>query len=254
MQNLDSHTTHEFNLQDISGRGTGPPPGLPPVGPGGRAGKAGSSCHAASMVSVTNINDVLESHVALEIECVDRLYLNAYVPNLQVGGQVVRFLHDHLGIRSLRRRCWDRSAIGSVARSRRSRPPGRSRSFTRKPDRSRWDDRKLDHVRAYLEAAEREGRFGVVAIVACQEFQWVISARNRAAHAKAVSFEYFREERRVGIYYFYILDPDFGPGFIKICTYFPYPAKVWLNGHEWAKRQAGRPGSVHRAVQRIRDR
>ena len=27
------------------------------------------------------------------------------------------------------------------------------------------------------------------------------------------------------MYYFYILDPEFGPGFIKICTYFPYPAK-----------------------------
>ena len=35
---------------------------------------------------------------------------------------------------------------------------------------------------------------------------------------------------------------EFGPGFIKICTYFPYPAKVWLNGHEWAKRQAAKAG------------
>ena len=40
------------------------------------------------MGSVTNINEVLERHVALELECVDRLYLNAYVPKLQVGGQV----------------------------------------------------------------------------------------------------------------------------------------------------------------------
>jgi len=39
------------------------------------------------MASVANINDVLEGHVALEIECVDRLYLNAYVPILQVGGR-----------------------------------------------------------------------------------------------------------------------------------------------------------------------
>src|SRR5947207_9218612 len=29
-----------------------------------------------------------------------------------------------------------------------------------------------------------------------------------------------------------------GSGFIKICTYFPYPVKAWVNGHEWAKRQA----------------
>jgi hypothetical protein len=49
------------------------------------------------MASVANINDVLEGHVALEIECVDRLYLNAYHPTLQLGGHVVRFLRGHLG-------------------------------------------------------------------------------------------------------------------------------------------------------------
>ena len=43
------------------------------------------------MASVANINDVLEGDVAL-VECVDRLFLNAYVPGLQVAGQVVRFL------------------------------------------------------------------------------------------------------------------------------------------------------------------
>ena len=46
---------------------------------------------------MTNINDVLDGHVSLEVECVDRVYLNAYVPGLQVGGQVNRFIHEHLG-------------------------------------------------------------------------------------------------------------------------------------------------------------
>ena len=192
-------------------------------------------------MSVANINDVLEGHVALEVECVDRLYLNAYVPNLQVGGQVVRFPNQHLGHEIPSPAL--RGPIGNRFR-REVKAFAAAREIPilalRKPDRSRWDDRKLDHVRPYLEAAERDGRFGVVAIVACQEFQWVISGRNRAEHPNAVRFEFFREERRVGVYYFYILDPDWGPGFIKICTYFPYPAKVWLNGHEWAKRQAGR--------------
>src|SRR5215204_1467697 len=49
------------------------------------------------MVAVVNINEVLDGHVALEVECVDGLYLNAYVPILQVGGQVKRFLEEHLG-------------------------------------------------------------------------------------------------------------------------------------------------------------
>jgi hypothetical protein len=37
-------------------------------------------------------------------------------------------------------------------------------------------------------------------------------------------------------------DEDFGGAFIKICAYFPYPVKVWVNGHEWAKRQALKEG------------
>jgi hypothetical protein len=57
-----------------------------------------------------------------------------------------------------------------------------------------------------------------------------------------------KEERKIGVYYFYLLDRDFGPGFIKICTYFPYPAKVWCNGHEWAKRQATKAGIAYTAL------
>jgi hypothetical protein len=118
----------------------------------------------------------------------------------------------------------------------------------KKPDRSRWDDRKLDHVRPYLDAAERDGRFGVVAIVAAQEFQWVFNASKRTGGAGGIWFEYAKAERRVGIYYFYVLDPEFGAGFIKVCTYFPYPAKVWINGHEWAKRQADQAGIGYTAL------
>lgn len=41
-------------------------------------------------------NEILKEHVTLDIECIDRLYLNGYIPNLQVGGQLVSYLH-HLG-------------------------------------------------------------------------------------------------------------------------------------------------------------
>jgi len=63
-----------------------------------------------------------------------------------------------------------------------------------------------------------------------------------------VWFEFVKEERKIGVYYFYLHDRDFGPGFIKICTYFPYPAKVWCNGHEWAKRQAAKAGIAFGAL------
>jgi hypothetical protein len=131
--------------------------------------------------------------VALELQCVDRLYLNAYVPSLQVGGQVVRFITQHLG-----KPIPSAALLGAIdTRFRREvKAFADAREIPilalKRPDRSRWDDRKIDHVRPYLERAERERRYGVVAIVACQEFQWVISARNRATKPKAVCFEFLR--------------------------------------------------------------
>jgi hypothetical protein len=80
----------------------------------------------------------------------------------------------------------------------------------------------------------------VVAIISTQEYAWVFSAKNRSSTPGVVSFDFVKEDRRVGMYYFSVLDPEFGPGFIRVCTYFPYPARVWVNGHEWAKRQAAR--------------
>lgn len=190
------------------------------------------------MADLPNINDVLQGHVALDLDCLDRIYLNAYIPNLQVGGQVVRFLSEQLGnpvpSPALFERLGNRfrEAVRLFAQER-----GIPILRLKKPDRSRWDDRKLDHVRPYLERASEPG---VVAIVIAQEVQWVFTAYNRATKPGAVSFEFSKTERRVSTYYFYVLDEQFGPGFIKICSYFPYPAKVWLNGHEWAKRQATR--------------
>lgn len=188
---------------------------------------------------MVNINDVLDGHVSLDIACIDRLYLNAYVPNMQVGGQVNQFCR-HLGqpiaspavIEKIGNRF--RRDVDAFAKAQ-----GVPVLHLAKPDRTRWDDRKLDHVQPHIDAAERAGRYGVVAIVAAQEFQWVFSATKKT-DGKAVWFDWAKTERRVSCYYFYLHDREFGPGFIKICTYFPWPAKVWLNGHEWAKRQAGR--------------
>ncbi len=53
----------------------------------------------------------------------------------------------------------------------------------------------------------------------------------------------FRKAVRVTRYYFYLWDEDFGSAFVKVCAYFPYPAKVWVNGHEWVKQQAVKAAS-----------
>jgi hypothetical protein len=201
------------------------------------------------MPSVVNIDDVLDGHVGLEVSCVDRLYLNTYVPGLQVGGQVVRFLCDHLGnpVPSpvLYNKIGNRFRRDVDAFAERHGVP---MLHLTKPDRGRWDDRKPDHVRPYLDRAEAAQRFVVLAIVAAQEFQWVITAVNRSSTPGVVNFQFTKAERRVGVFSFYVLDRDLGPGFIKICSYFPYPAKVRVNGHEWPKRQAARVGVAFTAL------
>ena len=95
----------------------------------------------------------------------------------------------------------------------------------------------------YLEAAAAAGRSQIVAVGCAQEFQLVWTARKRDTDPGACpQFSFTKEQRRVSVFYVYIFDEQMGPGFIKICSYFPYPVKVWVNGHEWAKRQAAAAG------------
>jgi hypothetical protein len=48
--------------------------------------------------------------------------------------------------------------------------------------------------------------------------------------------------------YFYGIDEDFGPFFLKFCTYFPYNAKLCINGHEYVKRQLAKEGIAFEAL------
>ena len=52
----------------------------------------------------------------------------------------------------------------------------------------------------------------------------------------------------VNQFYVYAVDADFGPFFLKFCSYFPYNAKLCINGNEWAKRQAAKAGVGFAAV------
>jgi hypothetical protein len=196
------------------------------------------------MAAPVSVAELLDDHVALEVECLDRIYLNAYVPKLQTPGGVVWFLRDHRG-----------NPIPSPALFA---PIGNRfredvKRFALRHDipliRFAKDDRKIDVVRPYLQAAERANRPGVVAIGVAQEFQNVFAGSKRPTAAdKAVQFSFRKEDRRVTCLYFYLWDDDFGPAFIKLCAYFPYPGKVWVNGHEWAKRQAAKAGIAFTAL------
>jgi len=87
------------------------------------------------------------------------------------------------------------------------------------------------------------GRSGVAAIGVAQEFQRVWTAYEGQSSTGTPRWSFVKTDRRVTCYYFYLWDQDFGPAFIKVCAYFPYPAKIWLNG-----QYAERPAMPHRVV------
>ncbi len=48
-------------------------------------------------MAAASLASIMRDHVALSVTCLDRLYLNGYVPTLQAPGQLVRFCRKHLG-------------------------------------------------------------------------------------------------------------------------------------------------------------
>ncbi len=186
------------------------------------------------------VADVIEGHVVLDIRCLDRLYLNGYVPNLQVSGQVVSFMTAHL------KNPIPSPAIMEKIGTRFREGVERFATAQQVPVvRFGKDDRKQAVMEPYLARQAATGKPGVAAIGVAQEYQRVWTgtrSKDRGETGNYVWYSFAMTQRRVTCFYFYIWDTDFGGSFIKVCAYFPYPVKVWLNGHEWAKRQAIKAG------------
>jgi hypothetical protein len=183
------------------------------------------------------VNDVLDGHVALDLECLDRLYLHGYLGQLQVGGQVIQFL-NHRGYPVPSPACLQQ--IGDAFR-RRVASFAEANHIPVVPLRAA--DRKVEVMRPYLTRAAETGRSQVAAIGVAQEMQRVFIARKRDTDpARCPQFSFDKKDRRVTVFYFYVWDAGFGPAFIKVCTYCPWPVKIWVNGHEWAKQQARKVG------------
>jgi len=183
------------------------------------------------------IGEVLDGQAALDLECLDRLYLHGYLAQLQVGGQVIQFL-NHRGYPVPSPACLQQ--IGEGFR-RRVASFAEANHIPVVPLKAA--DRNIEIMQPYLDAAAASGRSQVAAVGVAQEVQRVFIARKRDTDpGKCPQFSFEKKDRRVTVFYFYLWDAGFGAAFIKVCTYCPWPVKVWVNGHEWAKQQARKVG------------
>ena len=177
---------------------------------------------------------LLRDRVTLAVRSVDRIFLQGYVPHLQTAGWCARFLREQRGFGYPSSR-----AFGEVGKAYET----AIRNFARKNAipviRFAKGDNREEIARPYLEAAAAGGKGKVVMIGVGQEkaSAWRSWAGKRRDSRGRVLQEWGRQMTFVNHFYFYLWDAEWGPAFWKVNCYAPFPVWIWLNGHEWAKRQ-----------------
>jgi hypothetical protein len=184
-----------------------------------------------------SIPELLKDHVTLEVECLDRLYLNGYIGPLATAGGLVTFMRQQLG-----KPIPSPVVLGQVTEKFRDAVKTMAEQQGIPIYQFHHKERK-DEV-ANKMRQQRGIRDGIVFIGVAQE-------KAQAFQGKKIDgqFQYTRDKTvYVNHYYFYIDDADFGPLFIKVCSYAPWGTKLCLNGHEWAKRQLEKKGIAYEAL------
>ena len=179
--------------------------------------------------------DVLSGHVTFEVECIDRMYLNVYIPQLQYATGLVSYIHRHLG-KPVASTAALAPVTGAFTRAVRAFAAERQIPWV---DFARGQ-RKDDVAQKFL--AGFTGTDGVLFTGRAQEKVPLFRTRKRR-RGDGTSYPWIALETGVvNQFYFYCAGDGFGPFFLKFCSYFPFNAKLCLNGNEWAKRQAARAG------------
>jgi hypothetical protein len=189
-----------------------------------------------------SVAEIVSRHVKLTVEGIDRMYLNVFVPRLQCERGIVGFFRDH------RRQPLPSAALMSPM----------TRSFVAALEEfvaregiplvqfspgQRKDTVMTEHLRGFT----REE--GVVFVGKAQENTPVFRTERRRSPVTGRPYPWIvRRSAMVNNYYIYAVDRDFGPFFLKFCSYFPFNAKLCLNGHEYAKCQLAQEGIAFEAL------
>jgi hypothetical protein len=192
------------------------------------------------------VDRLLAEHVSFRLTGLDRIGVAGYIRGLAYEGGVIKFLisrgyhipspvglghnHDRL-VRDL---------DSFVART------------GLEMVRFAKGESKEDRARPYQDAAARAGTPGVVLVGKAQEkmaawtgYKDKASPLGTDAHPH---FAFSRQSKVPDHWYFYLHDDDWGPAFVKLCPYAPYPLWIMANGHEWLKAQLDKAGVGYEAL------
>jgi hypothetical protein len=191
-----------------------------------------------------SVAEVLREHVTLEVECIDRMYLNAYVPQLQYESGVAAFFRKHRGHPFASSALMEPISKAFVAAIHKFvQEQGVPLIPFEGKQKQRKDDVMAEHL-ARCTTAE-----GILFVGRAQEKTRVIRTEKRRNPTTGQAYPWLvRGTAMPNHFYFYGVDRDFGPFFLKFGTYFPYTAKLCFNGHEYVKRQLAQQGIAFEAL------
>ena len=180
--------------------------------------------------------DVLDHHIELKLESLDRIYLNVIQHRLQAENGVAYFFRHH------RKEAFATAKVMAEM----TKPFVEAIEYFTTTNAIpligfQKGQRKEKLAKEALESfADREG---VLFVGKAQEKAYVVRTITKRNPETGQTYPWLiKSSAMVNHYYFYCVDDDFGPFFIRFCSYFPYNAKLCLNGHEYAKRQLEKEG------------
>jgi hypothetical protein len=188
------------------------------------------------------VAEVIRQHVTLEVEGIDRMYLNVYQPKLQSERGVASFFRFHRGQPFASSALMQPISAAFVANL---------EAFVKKngiplipfSKGQRKDDIAADYRACW------GGREGIVFVGKAQEKTTVFRTEQRRNPDTGKKYPWIvKSTAMVNHFYLYGVDADFGPFFLKFCTYFPYNAKLCINGHEYVKQQLAKEGIAFEAL------
>ena len=199
-----------------------------------------------------NVAEILRERVTLEVESIDRMYLNVYVPRLQRRTDAVRpplgvvgFFKYYRGYQFVSSALMDPITKGFV---REMTVFAKTRDI---PVIKFEPGQRKDEIAAEYRASFT-AREGVLFLGKAQEKVPAFRTERRQHPVTGVRYPWIvKSTALVNQYYWYCLDADFGPFFLKFSSYFPYNAKLCLNGHEYAKRQLDKEGIGYEALDNV---
>jgi len=183
---------------------------------------------------------LLDEHVSFRCTSVDRIGVRGYILGIQYEFGLVKFLLNRGGTipsPALLNRNHERLVAELEALEERTGVP---------VVRFKTGESKEDLARPFQDEAVAADRPGLVLIGKAQERTSVWRGYVDDTHAgHRPSHPHMAWRRQSSVpdhWYFYFADADWGPAFVKVCTYAPYPLWCCANGHEWAKCQLAKAG------------